>query len=80
MANVNEVVQDANRAEALGNLQQLFEKQYDLTTNAGRQALVEGLNELGKHAAATCSTANVSITVGANGLTGLTVGTTPTPV
>jgi len=80
MANVNEVVQDENRAKALGHLQEMFEKKYDLTTNAGRQALVEGLVEIGKHAAQTCSEATVSLTYGANGFTGLTVGAAPTPV
>jgi hypothetical protein len=79
MQNAKEVVHDEKRAEALGNLQQLFEKQYDLTTNSGRQALVEGLVEIGKFAGATCSQATLSLTLGANGLTGVTVNTTPTP-
>ena len=80
MANVKEVVQDENRAKALGHLQEMFEKGYDLTTNAGRQSLVEGLAELGKHAATTCSNATVNISFGANGITGISIGTTPNPV
>lgn len=80
MANAKEIVQDENRAAALGELQNLFEKSYNLNTPAGKQALVEGLKELGKHAAATCSQGTVSLTFGANGLTGISVGTDPIPV
>jgi len=80
MANVKEIVQDKDRAEALAHLQELFEKPFDLTTQAGRQGLVEGLGEFGKHAALTCSQATISIQVGANGLTGVVLSSTPNPV
>ena len=79
MAQNNDLIQDPKRAAALGELQKAFEKQYDLTRGPERMALVEALAEFGKHAAQTCSQANISITVGSNGMTGLTLATTPTP-
>ncbi len=80
MANAKEIVQDPKRAEAIERLQKCFERQYDLTKTGDQQALVEGLAEIGKATALTGSSANLNITFGTNGITGITVTSTPTPV
>lgn len=77
MANAKEVVQDAKRAEHGEKLEKLFEGSYDLTKQPDKQKLVEALGEIGKTAAVTCTDASVSLTFGPNGITGLTVTTTP---
>ena len=77
---VKDVVQDEGRANALSKLQDMFEREYDLSNQAQRQTFVEGMLEFAKHAAATGSSASISVTYGGSGLTGINVRAYPTPV
>ncbi len=79
MANVKEIVQDEKKAEAIESLQKLCEKTYDLSGHQAQLGLIEGLAELGKHIAATCSNASIKITYAANGVTGVIVDSVPKP-
>lgn len=78
MPNANEIVQDPKRAEAIDRLQGSFQKDYDLSKPADRQTLVEGLAECGKAVALTGKTASLSITYGVDGITAVSVNSTPT--
>lgn len=80
MANAKDIVQDPKRAEVIDRLQGSFQRDYDLSKPADRQTLVEGLAECGKAVALSGQTAGLSITFGTDGITGVTVTATPTPV
>ncbi|MFX9034989.1 hypothetical protein ABTN36_18415, partial [Acinetobacter baumannii] len=74
-----EVVQDEKRAAACEHLQKCFERSYDLTKNGDRLTLVEALTEIGKATAMTGKSATLALSFGADGITGVTVTSVPSP-
>jgi hypothetical protein len=79
MANSVDVVSDEKRRATCTHLQRCFERSYDLSKHGDQMTLVEALTEIGKATALTGSSAVLSLTFGADGVTGLAVNSVLKP-
>ena len=68
---------DPALAEVVDQLESMFHRSYNLSEMADAATLAEGLHQLGMHLAQNSQVANVSIGVGANGITSVSVTATP---
>jgi hypothetical protein len=80
MSTPKEIVTDPKRAEAIDHLHGSFVRDYDLSRQADRQALVEGMTELGKHLVTTGMKANLAFSFGSDGIVAVNITSTPSVV